>query len=426
MVSRHRHHVATDTELEKVTGGALQGPATICISQAEYDDLVNVARQYAVLRQHLLLGGVDEDTIAVSHPETQILPQISPELRLGSLPHSVLLHADCADSIVQETPATQELPQSRNAFANSNGSWTSQHNYSVRSAEQQARIRPARCDGGYAAPSPESPSVKGGSSESILESSQESGHESLQDTKNALRSVQLLNLAEGVTHADITKAVRGGQLVDLYLRRRDRTATVSFVRGQDASAFYDHAQTHGLFVKRKRVGKTDKYLDATLLIDCQVDLRWAERQFNIHGHVAYKIQAGGSRNFVIRRCDPNHTEQSIREDLEHIHNLVVIRIDFVKGDCFISTNSVHNAMFARTCMMSRTKYRGSRFDWVADECAEPLVYMPLSQLQTEPAPRRNPPKPTADRFSSKQPDKSMGNRFELLNLDDDDDDDSAL
>lgn len=62
---------------------------------------------------------------------------------------------------------------------------------------------------------------------------------------------------------------------------------------------------------------------------------------------------GATRNLVIRRYDPRITEQTIRDDLDHIHNLVIIKVEFVGGSCYIRTNSVNNAMFARTCMMSR-------------------------------------------------------------------------
>lgn len=82
-------------------------------------------------------------------------------------------------------------------------------------------------------------------------------------------------------------------------------------------------------------------------------IKWAERHFHLAGHVAHKIVQGATRNMVIRRVDPTHTEDSIRDDLEHIHNLIVIKIEFLGGSCHIKTNSVHNAMFARTCMMSR-------------------------------------------------------------------------
>lgn len=62
---------------------------------------------------------------------------------------------------------------------------------------------------------------------------------------------------------------------------------------------------------------------------------------------------GATRNLVIRKCSPMHTEEAIRDDLEHIHNLVVVRVSFDGQNTYISTNSVHNAIFARTCMMSR-------------------------------------------------------------------------
>lgn len=85
----------------------------------------------------------------------------------------------------------------------------------------------------------------------------------------------------------------------------------------------------------------------------QVDVRWSDRHFILPGHVASKLAMGTTRNLVIRRCDPRHTAAIIRDDLEHIHNLVVIKIEFIGSSCHIKTNSIHNAMFARTCMMSR-------------------------------------------------------------------------
>ena len=70
-------------------------------------------------------------------------------------------------------------------------------------------------------------------------------------------------------------------------------------------------------------------------------------------------------------------EDQIRDHLDHIHNLVVVDITFKNGDAHISTNSIHNALFARTCMMSRSTYKGTRIDWASDECA-----LPLPQLAT--------------------------------------------
>lgn len=53
----------------------------------------------------------------------------------------------------------------------------------------------------------------------------------------ATRSIHLLNLPDEAEHSDITAAVRGGLLLEVYMRNRDKTAIVSFVLGEDAKAF---------------------------------------------------------------------------------------------------------------------------------------------------------------------------------------------
>lgn len=58
--------------------------------------------------------------------------------------------------------------------------------------------------------------------------------------------------------------------------------------------------------------------------------------------------------------------------MEHIHNLVILAVVTHGNDIFVSTNSINNAMFARTCMTSRKDYKGLRIEWYQDECAEPL------------------------------------------------------
>lgn len=85
----------------------------------------------------------------------------------------------------------------------------------------------------------------------------------------------------------------------------------------------------------------------------QVDVSWNDRQFILSDHIVHKIKLGASRNIVIRHCKFEHTEEEIRDDVEHIHNLAVVNVEFIGDNCFISTNSVAGAAFARTCMMSR-------------------------------------------------------------------------
>ena len=133
-------------------------------------------------------------------------------------------------------------------------------------------------------------------------------------------------------------------------------------------------------------------------------MRWAERQYRLNGHIQNKIMNNGaSRNMVIHNALSNGlTESRIREDMEHIHNLVIISVIYRNGDAYISTNSVHNALFARTCMMSRTTYKGCKVEFVRDECDVPLP-APIHK------PRAPPPQP-----AKKAP---IANRFDLINMD---------
>jgi len=95
--------------------------------------------------------------------------------------------------------------------------------------------------------------------------------------------------------------------------------------------------------------------------------------------------------------------------MEHIHNLIVISVNVVRHDIYISTNSVHNSLFARTCMMSRALYKGLKIDWYPDECAAPIPKI------TEPLP--TPSALQTSSMSMKQPKMSSSNLYSLLDLD---------
>lgn len=73
--------------------------------------------------------------------------------------------------------------------------------------------------------------------------------------KFAKRTVLLANLPENTTHLDLVDAIRGGRLLDLYLRAHDRTASVSFLEEAAAHDFFRHVKRHDLYIKGKRVCK---------------------------------------------------------------------------------------------------------------------------------------------------------------------------
>ena len=123
------------------------------------------------------------------------------------------------------------------------------------------------------------------------------------------------------------------------------------------------------------------------------------------GHVANKIAIGATRNLVIRGVHANITEERIREDMDHIHNLVVVDVAFRNGDAFVELNSIHNSLFARTCMMSRAAYKGMRIEWYPDDCNQALP-----KMQHLPRKENRVPSP------AKKPNTTV-NRFQMLGMD---------
>lgn len=72
----------------------------------------------------------------------------------------------------------------------------------------------------------------------------------------AQRTLLLSNLDPMTTHAEVTRAVRGGMLLEVFLRAADRTASVSFLRSADARAWFEHVKRYDLYIRNKRVSST--------------------------------------------------------------------------------------------------------------------------------------------------------------------------
>ncbi|OJJ01196.1 hypothetical protein ASPVEDRAFT_40750 [Aspergillus versicolor CBS 583.65] len=212
----------------------------------------------------------------------------------------------------------------------------------------------------------------------------ESSRSTLSSSQSEQRTVMVRGLPDKVTHRHIVDAVKGGAILHIYLWNRDHTASISFVEETAAQDFLDHSRAYGLYVAEKRV-----------------EILWNDRQFYLPPFVRTKIGNGASRNLVIYNVNPNITEDIIRKDMEHIHNLIVISVKFKHGNAYISTNSVHNALFARSCMMSRFTYKGMKIAFYPDECAEPLPSIPTGPKKVA-APKKPIPLP---------------NRFHLLSMD---------
>ena len=135
-------------------------------------------------------------------------------------------------------------------------------------------------------------------------------------------------------------------------------------------------------------------------------MKWADRQFHLNAHISSKIANGATRNILIHSAtDKGLTESQIRDDMEHIHGLVIIDVVFHGRDAYVSMNSIHNALFARTCMMSRSTYKGCKIEFVADECDVPLPT------------KTYVPKAIGAEKRAKKPAPAISNRFDMLNID---------
>lgn len=74
-----------------------------------------------------------------------------------------------------------------------------------------------------------------------------------QHHKFCQRTILLANLPDGATHAEVVNVIRGGMLLDIYLRSHDRTASVSFLEEIAAQEFFRHVKRHDLYIRGKRV-----------------------------------------------------------------------------------------------------------------------------------------------------------------------------
>ncbi|KAI0480845.1 hypothetical protein GGR56DRAFT_292395 [Xylariaceae sp. FL0804] len=379
----------------------------VSVSREEYENLLLVSRQFANLKQNLMGAGVTEENIATLIQDCGSVPQ----------DHGTAQSSHLRERTNRPNPSTRLYTHHTTQPTYNTGKSTSRGNSGqgnaafrdMRDTDTRLAQTASRHDWADPDPAGDDFSPPDPANNSTPEMAQEHTFAPFGQMHNVerphypricRRTIALLGLAESTSHWDITSVIRGGQLLDIFIRFAERSANVSFLLEDDATRFYDHARKHDIYINNKRVF-----------------VRWADRHFHLAAHVASNVANGATRNLIIRRCDPSNTEDSIRDDLEHIHNLTVIKIDFSGASCYIKTNSVQNAMYARTCMMSRAKYKGSKIEWDVDECQQPIEAAP--KAPTKPQAQQAPMRP------GKSTGKPVRNRFDMLRLDDDDNNDES-
>ncbi|KAK0670614.1 hypothetical protein QBC41DRAFT_363847 [Cercophora samala] len=371
---------------------SINAPHSVSVSQHEYDQLQSIARQYENLKRNLLRGGVNEATVALLSQGDEAFQSDNNEDTPASTTGNGGASLSSSSAQRHHVSSQQHGTGYSHSHSRTDSSTNSHgHSYDHSHRRYQGQTSSAWDGGDYDEEDDEDDdvSVEEGSFVSganFTELPQEVKRH--QHERNCNRTLQIVHLAENTTHSDITNSVRGGQLLVVHLRPYDRSASVSFVHAADAQKFYEYCRRNDLYIKNKRV-----------------EVKWNERQFMLPGHMARKISSGASRNIVIMNYASQHTEEVIREDLDHIHNLVVIKVRFISGNCHIELNSVHNAIYARTCMLSRMKYKGRKIQFDVDECAQPYPAPMVLKTKEAPQPKRQ---------------SSLSNRFQALHVDDSD------
>ncbi|EWG46797.1 hypothetical protein FVEG_07123 [Fusarium verticillioides 7600] len=206
-------------------------PQGVYVPQEEYQSLLAIAHQYVYLRQNLIAQGLNEatvDSLCLQKPAGDA-PPYAPEQFEPSPPATFTCKEQTSTFPVQSNTASG-CPTEDQGFR-LNGSW--QPNASYRSSTYPGgsinHKRPVYFQDN------KRPEIK-----EWFE-------------RSAQRSVLLLNVPDGVTHGDVAAVIRGGPVLEIFLRSKDNTATVSFLHEADACAFIENCRAAGLYIKDRKV-----------------------------------------------------------------------------------------------------------------------------------------------------------------------------
>ncbi|KAM3499152.1 hypothetical protein MY10362_007569 [Beauveria mimosiformis] len=286
----------------------------IRIDRDEYDRLRSVASKYENLCQNLIQGGVDTDAIEILSKSHDSQNHETEAFDNFSSPDDEQSDSSIASTIVTYRGSSYSVGGPLYAVT--------KHTGLASESDSESEVSDS-------AISHDQTSLNPDDSASVVATR----HTYEQSAK---RTLQLGDLPPNTSRADVVAVVRGGPVADIYFNLKERRAVVSFVHGEHARKYYNYAQETGVYIRGSLIKVT-----------------WALRQFILAPYVSQQLRGGASRNLVIRHYDRRITANSIRADLEHIHNLAVVSIELSGLDCYIGINSITAASFARTCMMSR-------------------------------------------------------------------------
>ncbi|KAI6830003.1 hypothetical protein KC365_g9018 [Hortaea werneckii] len=347
-------------------------PINVTVARTEYESLLRVSKEYELLKSALFQGGITAETlnILISGAGSGGTRKDSGASGLKTGPNGFegQLPAYYSNSNYQnQTSLHQDVHWRRNdsipssTFHDGNSQQTQ-----AGATLQVPKFSQAASYGAHASSIPDDSAFDEDDDDDDDDNLIEEGRPSILQPpglypSNERRTLYFSGFSDRTTYKDLVSVIKGGQLLSINLRP-ERSGTVTFLDG--AEAFLAWVRRHDIYLHSKRI-----------------EVKWADRQYRLNNHIHNKILHGATRNLIIRNARSHGlTAAQIRADLDHINNLVIIDISFrcpfsaaagtVGGDdAYVETNAVHNALFARTCMMSRTGYKGCRIEFFPDQCA---------------------------------------------------------
>ncbi|KAI5815576.1 hypothetical protein BZA77DRAFT_74341 [Pyronema omphalodes] len=345
---------------------------TVLVTKEEYESLRTCYNEYHALRNTLLNGGVTEENLqilittglaAAAAANPPLSPQLPPTPRSESTP-------------LFATPTRTTIRTAKDPNASTNGSYDGKQGNGIHGTRGDGHIygngsHAHRAADSYPSPERESSSrhAAGGHGYGYTNNHHSTAHANSHANHNgndgqvveskARRTLFFCNLPKDATYADLVAVVKGGPLVDVWMKNQDHCASVSFVNPEDADNYLRWAKRNGVVVLGRRV---------------EIRYREPSRQFTILRNVLRQIQNdGASRVLRLRKVSPSITDQRLRDDLDHIANLRIEKlIRTSPSEIICNLNSVCAALFARTCLRSRAAYKGCKIEFGIDDCAQPL------------------------------------------------------
>ncbi|RMY56321.1 hypothetical protein D0863_13013 [Hortaea werneckii] len=354
-------------------------PANVTVARTEYDSLLRVSKEYELLKSALFQGGITAETldILISGAGSGGTRKDSGASGLKTGPNGfdsqVPAHSSDWDH-QNQTSLYQDVHWRRNGSMPSSSAFRDSNSQQTQ-AGATLQVPSLSRHASYGAPPSSTPDDSAFDDDDDDDDLIEESRRSLLQPpglhpSNERRTLYFSGFSDRTTYKDFVSVIKGGQLLSINLRP-ERSGTVTFLDG--AEAFLAWVRRHDIYLHSKRI-----------------EVKWADRQYRLNNHIHHKILHGATRNLIIRNARSHGlTAAQIRADLGHIHNLVIIDISFRcpasaaamrsgssaregGDDAYVETNAVHNALFARTCMMSRTAYKGCRIEFFPDQCAGPL------------------------------------------------------